>query len=64
LFPREKLRGFQGRWLVDMDFGVVVKLVATSVWVFPEELFSAKHSLGVTVAHTFAHRDAVAWLIQ
>lgn len=53
-----------GQMVTGYGLGVTVKLVPVTLWMFPEELFSAKHSPGVTAAHTFAHTDAVAWLIQ
>lgn len=45
---------------MDMDFRVILKLVPMSGWMFPEELVSVKHSLGVTVEQAVAHGDAVA----
>lgn len=46
-----------GQLVTGYGFGVTVKLVPALLWMFPEELFSAKHSPGVTVAHTFAHTE-------
>lgn len=61
LIAKGEAERLSGQVVSGMDCGVIIKLVPTSIQVFPEELFSSKaqprcHSCRLN----FPHRDAVA----
>lgn len=53
-----------GQMVTGYGLGVIVKLSQHHCGCFLRNFFSVKHRPGVSAAHTFAHTDSVAWLIQ